>query len=145
MSKSIKISPKHGLNPSIPVCFWCGEEKSEIVLLGRVDKEDSQAPMHMVMNYEPCEKCKKAFSMGIHVIGVNTKPYENGQPPIQEDGEVMLYPSGAFFVATEQWVNRVITNDQDRERILKCGKLLLDDSIVKEIVEQIKDLKQDEG
>lgn len=32
----IEISPKHGLNPTIPVCFWCGKEKNEIALLGRI-------------------------------------------------------------------------------------------------------------
>ena len=36
MSKGIEISPKHGVNPTIPICFWFGEEKGEIVLLGRV-------------------------------------------------------------------------------------------------------------
>ena len=28
----IKLSPKHGLNPTIPVCFWCGEERNEVAL-----------------------------------------------------------------------------------------------------------------
>ena len=30
MAKSIPLSPKHGLNPTIPVCAWCGKEKNEI-------------------------------------------------------------------------------------------------------------------
>ena len=33
--KNIKISPKHGLNPLIPKCFFCGKEKNEIAILGR--------------------------------------------------------------------------------------------------------------
>lgn len=38
---SIKLSSKHGVNPTIPVCFFCGEEKNEIALLGRIGgKED---------------------------------------------------------------------------------------------------------
>ena len=32
----IKLSPKHGLNPTIPVCFWCGEERNEVALLGHI-------------------------------------------------------------------------------------------------------------
>ena len=46
MSDSIKVSPKHGLNPTIPQCFWCGKDKSEIALLGKMDKEDSPAPLN---------------------------------------------------------------------------------------------------
>lgn len=30
----IKLSPKYGVNPTIPVCFWCGKEKNEIALMG---------------------------------------------------------------------------------------------------------------
>lgn len=39
MSKGIKISPKYGLNPTIPVCFWCGKQKNEIALMGRMSKK----------------------------------------------------------------------------------------------------------
>ena len=31
---SILLSPKHGVNPTIPVCFWCGREKNEVALMG---------------------------------------------------------------------------------------------------------------
>lgn len=42
---SIKISPKHGVNPTIPVCFFCGKPKNEIALMGRMGgKEDIEAP-----------------------------------------------------------------------------------------------------
>ena len=48
----IKLSPKHGLNPTIPVCFWCGEERNEVALLGRIGDgrkhEDFEAPRYMV-------------------------------------------------------------------------------------------------
>ena len=58
----IKLSPKHGLNPTIPVCFWCGEERNEVALLGHIGDgrklEEFEAPMHMVIDYEPCEKCR---------------------------------------------------------------------------------------
>ena len=59
----ILLSPKHGLNPTIPICFWCGEEKNEIALMGRIGDarkgEDFEAPMHAVLDYEPCDKCRE--------------------------------------------------------------------------------------
>lgn len=66
MSKRIKLSEKYGVNPTIPVCFWCGESKNEIALLGRLGDarkgEDIEAPKNMVLDYEPCDKCKEKFT-----------------------------------------------------------------------------------
>ena len=42
MSRNIILSPKYGVNPTIPVCFWCGEQKPEIALMGRVYEKDSR-------------------------------------------------------------------------------------------------------
>ena len=63
MSDSIKLSPKYGVNPTIPCCFFCGKEKNEIALLGKVGKrdEDIEAPMHMVIDYEPCDECRPCW------------------------------------------------------------------------------------
>ena len=48
MSKGIQVSPKHGLNPTIPVCFWCGKERGEVALLGRLPG-DAEAPKNVVL------------------------------------------------------------------------------------------------
>ena len=52
---NINISPEHGFNPSMPICFWCRQGKKDIVLLGRLPK-DAKAPRHCVLDYEPCDK-----------------------------------------------------------------------------------------
>ncbi len=59
MSAGIKVSPKHGVNPTIPICFWCGEEKGEIALLGKLPG-DAEAPRNMVLDYEPSGRTKMA-------------------------------------------------------------------------------------
>lgn len=33
-NKTIKFSPKHGLNPTIPVCFFCGQQKMKLLSWG---------------------------------------------------------------------------------------------------------------
>lgn len=99
-SKSIRISPKHGVNPTIPVCFFCGKEKNEIALLGKIDKEDSEAPRKMVLNYEPCEECKKRFAEGVLIIEIMS--YANDmRPPITEGA----YPTGAHAVVNPEALN----------------------------------------
>ena len=41
MSKSIRLSDKHGVNPAIPKCFICGESKNEILLFGKLKGNDA--------------------------------------------------------------------------------------------------------
>ena len=117
MSKGIEISPKHGLNPTIPVCFWCGKEKNEIALLGRirekttnrfgayVTKRDSdiEAPRKAVLDYEPCDECKKWWDSGVAVLEVQQTPIQPNQPEIQKG----LYPTGRFAVVTVEGADRV--------------------------------------
>jgi hypothetical protein len=47
MKGDIKLSPQHGVNPSIGVCFYCGEDSGEIILPGRL-KGDVEAPRRAV-------------------------------------------------------------------------------------------------
>ena len=130
MSKSIQISPKHGVNPTIPICFWCGREKNEIVLMGRIRKKDPvtgkavrgsdiEAPMRACLNSEPCEECQKVFSQGVLVVEV--VDYDNGLFPVYDtDGEahwltgrhaVMNDPNnkGGKCLATVETMNEILS------------------------------------
>ena len=55
----ILLSPKHGLNPSMQLCFYCGECKG-IALMGKL-KDDKEAPRECVTDLEPCDKCKEKY------------------------------------------------------------------------------------
>ena len=108
MSKGIEISPKHGLNPTIPVCFWCGKDKNEIALLGRIREKtkrgsDIEAPRRMVIDYEPCDECKDMWESGVAVIEVQETPTTPNQPEIQKG----VYPTGLFVVVTVEGADRV--------------------------------------
>ena len=59
MSDSIRLHKKYGLNPTLPVCFYCGEETGEIALLGA--GYNGEAPMHLCINVEPCPKCREKY------------------------------------------------------------------------------------
>ena len=104
MSKSIKISPKHGLNPTIPVCFWCGKQKNEIALMGRMT-DDIEAPKNMVLDYVPCEECQSHMAMGVAVLEASDHPNTEGQPPMQKG----VYPTSRFVVVTTECADRVFS------------------------------------
>ena len=141
MSKdSIKLSPKHGVNPCIPICFWCGQEKDEIAMLGKIDKEDSPAPHKLILDYEPCDKCKELIGEGIHVIGVQEEPVVKSMMPICNNP--VMYPTGSFFVASPQWVQAILeANDQHDavEDILKNQALLIPENILRQIINESVD------
>ena len=94
MSSGLKLSPKHGLNPTIPVCFWCGKERGDIALLGRIGDvrkgEDIEAERHTVIDYEPCDKCLDKMDAGFAVIEATDSPNKITSIPIRGD----IYPTG---------------------------------------------------
>ena len=105
MSKEITLSPKHGVNPSLDTCFWCGEPKG-IALFGRIhekkgDRSDVEAPKNVVMNLEPCDKCKEKFSKGFLLIEVTVDGSRfNGNHAFalpSEDGTT-YWPTGRWAV-----------------------------------------------
>lgn len=55
--KGIRVSPQHGLNPSIERCPICGKEMG-IVLYGKL-KDDVEAPKYSEMSL--CEDCRKQY------------------------------------------------------------------------------------
>lgn len=139
-SKSIKISPKYGVNPTIPVCFFCGEEKQEIALLGKL-KGDVEAPHRMCLDYEPCEKCKQIFAQSILLIGVVTSPLPDNRPPIQEN----LYPTGSYMLVTESFIERFLADDtKTKEHVLTTRKLFLDEPVIQQLQRQVEALNEKE-
>jgi len=77
----IRISEKHGVNPSLSQCFVCMEAKG-LVLLGKLPG-DKEAPRQMCIDKEPCDKCKAWMEQGVILISVkdgeeNDNPYRTG-------------------------------------------------------------------
>ena len=133
MSKDIKISPKYGVNPTIPVCFFCGEHKNEIALMGKM-KGDIEAPKNMVLDYEPCEHCKEQWDMGVPLIECVTSSFiGDDRPHISVDPatDELLYPTGRHCVVKIEAAKRMF-NVPDEQ--IQLGKPIL---IAKEVMEMI--------
>lgn len=113
----MRLNPKHGVNPTIRQCFWCGESTDEILLLG--DAMEGQAPMHMVLDYAPCDHCVEAFEQGILIIEVSKTPMQKKQPDLGG-----AYPTGAHWVVTEECVTRLL-DESIANDILKARKALI--------------------
>lgn len=97
----IRISEKHGVNPSMMMCFYCGEEYA-IALPGRLRTEadpDAEAPRSAVWDMDPCPRCKEYMKQGIILISV--RDGEKGNNP---------HRTGKFAVVKEEALRRIINS-----------------------------------
>lgn len=121
---SIKLSPNHGVNPTICTCMWCGKPKNEVALLGRL-KGDVKAPMYSTIDYEPCEECASIWQQGVALIEVVAHS-KDGRPVFTKgpNGED-LYPTGRITVVTAEAAQRWFSIDP---LYLQAGKKLVLDT-----------------
>lgn len=105
---SIRLSDKHGVNPTITICFYCGEEKNEIALLGKL-KGDQKAPMRACIDLNPCPECIEHMKQG--VILIEAEPdHDNPTTPRR---------LGGWAVVKESAVKRIFTDSDDLESVLQ--------------------------
>lgn len=57
----------------------------------------------MVLDYEPCDECKKMWESGVAVLEVQQTTTMPNQPEIQKG----IYPTGRFAVVTVEGADRV--------------------------------------
>ena len=128
----IRLHPKHGLNPTVSTCFWCGATKNELVLLGAAYKEE--APMHMITSYEPCDECTKNFDKGITLIEVSTSSKFTEHPPIQKNPN--LYPTGRIMVVRAEAAPRIF--NAHVEAVLEKRKAFIDETGYSKLIEMLQ-------
>ena len=130
MSKSIRISKKHGVNPTIPICFWCGKEKNEIALLGKLPN-DIEAPRKIWIpgDYEPCDSCKTYWSKGIRIVEAYEQPflYEKQSPYYG------VYPSENLIVLKDEALEQVFSNI-DYNKVRELGMCFIDHEAFKKLI-----------
>jgi len=109
MSKNIRISPKHGVNPTMGICMWCGKPTGTIAFCGRLPK-DAEAPKYSVVDYEPCDECKEKWAKGVVLIEGTPNEYNPPRPRFTKDeyGED-IYPTGRWLVITVEAFSALIS------------------------------------
>lgn len=64
---ALRLSKKHGVNPSMGVCPICLKDNHEILLLGKLPG-DVEAPMRVPSNI--CDECKSKIEEGFYPLVV---------------------------------------------------------------------------
>ena len=137
MSKSINLSKNHGVNATMPICFWCGEDKGEIALLGKLPG-DKEAPARCVVDYEPCDTCKGHFSKGVWVIEIASDKTKFANPPMDKKGAV---PTGRSMVLADNFFIRTLDDEELIDSILKSRKTFMDEETFTNILDQMTEIQ----
>ena len=131
---SVLLHKEHGLNPTVNVCFFCNEDKGEVVLLGRAYR--GKAPMRMVTDYVPCDSCQEKFSQGVLFIEVTRSPNTPDQPPLyksREPYQSVPYPTGRHWVVTLEAARRIVGESDTGDNIIEKRKALIDPESAEQI------------
>jgi len=114
---SLRLSEKHGVNPSIQQCFVCMKDMG-VVLFGKINTgrsskpadRDPRAPYKVCLDQEPCDECKKHMETGIILISADEKKSDDLQNP---------YRTGGWVVVKEAAVRRFMKPGEALDAVLK--------------------------
>ena len=117
--KGLRLSRKHGVNPVIPLCFFCVKPKNEVILAGYI-KGDAEAPSNAVWDRNPCDTCAEYMSLGIILVSVKDgKDHPQGNP----------YRTGGWVVVTEDAMRRILIIPQFADEIARVRFAFVPDQI----------------
>lgn len=104
---SIRLHPQHGLNPTLSLCFYCGQETGEIALLGAAYK--GEAPRQMVTGLVPCAACLRQWGEeGVALVEVEERvPQQQG--PGRPPSKPQQIPTGRWVVVKRDGLRHIIT------------------------------------
>jgi len=118
MSKGIRISERHGVNPSVEQCFVCMKDVG-VVLFGKL-KGDAEAPRQVCLNYEPCDECREYMEQGIILISVDESKSDDMRNP---------WRTGGWVVVKEDLIERVFQPADTVVAILESRMAFVSDEV----------------
>lgn len=118
---------KKGLNPTMPLCHYCGKPKNMIMLTGlegekwakKNGRSDGEMPMHVYVedDIEPCDECKKKGIALVEVI----------------PGDPLKY-TGDRWLVTEACIERLAGKDSELyKRAMEKRVMLIDTTAADQI------------
>jgi hypothetical protein len=119
MKNSIRLSERHGVNPTIPMCFFCGQQKNEIVLMGKL-KGDAEAPKGVVFDQTPCDKCREYMAQGVILISVDEKKSDDNRNP---------WRTGGWVVVKTKAIDHFPMTDEQKQELLRKRVAFISDPI----------------
>lgn len=107
---SIRLSEKHGVNPSVEQCFYCMKDVG-VILFGKM-KEDKEAPRQVCLgpNSEPCTECKEWMEQGVILVSVDEEKSDDPENP---------WRTGGWIVVVDKAIRDMVQPEELAETILE--------------------------
>ena len=115
MTKTIRLSKLHGLNPSVQQCYVCMKDVA-VVFFGSL-KGGAKAPRTVCLDRTPCPDCRAWMSQGVILISV--RDGESGDNP---------YRTGGWCVLKDEAIRKAFTPPEFAESVLKDRMVFVPDS-----------------
>jgi len=80
------------------ICFWCGRETGEMVLLHQAPVVHSEGNNSGIFSYDPCPVCSQEMAQGVTFFEAEKLPVYEGHTAIMPN----VYPTGNWMVATQE-------------------------------------------
>ena len=124
---SIRLHPKHGVNPSLYQCFYCGGDIGLILagveaqkMFGDRCSDDGEAPRKAgALDKEPCDTCKGHMAQGIIIISV-----KDGEPDRENP-----YRTGGWWVVREEAIRKILAPGEHLDAILRKRVVFVEDAV----------------
>jgi hypothetical protein len=133
----ITLHPKFGVNPTLGICIFCGEDDGTIGLLGA--NRGREAPRRSVISTTPCAKCKALMAQGITLLEAQ---HHKGDCTLELRPGVHF--TGRWIVMKSEAVERIFHEDA-RDQMLRHGKAFLEPSTYARILELYAAATKDDG
>lgn len=134
----IQLHPKHGLNPTMTNCYFCGEP-SEILLVGIAVNQFKKAGVHVskdgrmpheigYINTNPCQKCEGYMKQGIMFISIRDGEEKEIEQANQEKRIPNPHRTGKICVITEAGLHQMRLSIPLEEQILHARFVFIPDT-----------------
>lgn len=99
---NIKVSDKHGLNPSINHCFICNKDIN-ITLFGYIEG-DKEAPKHCCTG-DLCDDCKEKLKTHVAIIEMKSKtnPERTGRVAFVSRKNIIIENTNIAYMTQEEF------------------------------------------
>jgi len=142
MNNQTKFPNTKDINPLIPICFFCREEKNKITTVSKLEGmyKDTDTSTYAILDYEPCDRCKAIMKSNVTIVGVSETPTQNGQPPIATQSGKEYYPSGEWLLMKSEAIASTFPSmpEKEVEETISKGKLLLKSEVVIMMAKQVE-------
>jgi len=145
MGNSIRLHPEHGVAPVVTACWWCGQEKNEIAMLGAkvnkvmADLDLQEPPRCLIIDDEPCDACKTHAEDNCVIAGIpDTGKAPNGLFP-RGKGLYAVVKKPAILGILDEIMNQGEAKDTMMQTVRDRGFLLLEEGLFEHILEVDQD------